>query len=114
MNTSSKDPFEELKKNSEKRNKKLRTAGKTISFLGLALFFGVGIFAVKELVASLEWYRSSGILIIILFFSFPSIVIYKKTKGIEKYSTSSILIELLITVFMFISIYIFYSLTSKV
>jgi amino acid transporter len=113
MDVLDKDPFEELKKKSERRNKKLKSAGKIISCLYLALFFGVGIFIAKELWASLEWHRIAGMLIIVLVFSFLSIVVEKKTRGIEKYSTSSKLIRLLITIFMFISIMIFFNLTSS-
>lgn len=108
------DIFEEHKKNSEKRNKKLKIAGKTISYLYLALFFGVGIFVAKELWASLEWYRIAGMLIIVLAFSVLSMMIEKKTKGIEKHSISAILTQLVITVFMFFSIVIFYNLTSEI
>jgi uncharacterized membrane protein len=117
MDASSKDPFEELRKSSERRNKKFKTVGKIIGYLYLALFFGVGIFIAKELWASresLEWYRIAGVLIIALVFSFLSIMVEKKTRGIEKYSTSSKLIRLLITIFMFISILIFYNLSSNI
>ncbi len=110
MENPSKDTFEELKKNSEKRNKKLKSVGKAISYLGLALFLGVGVLVAQELVALLEWYRIAGMLIIVLVFSFLSIMVEKKTRGIEKYSTSSKLIRLLITILMFLSIFIFYSL----
>ncbi len=110
MRASSKDPFEELKKISEKRNRKLKSAGKAISYLGLALCFGVGIFIAIDLGASLKWYRIAGILVIVLVFSFLSIWIQKKDK--EKHSTLIIFIRLLITLFMLISVAIFYELTS--
>ena len=111
------DIFEELKKKSEKRNKKLKSAGKIISYLYLALFFGIGLFVAQDLGAALEWlgwYRIAGILIIVLVFSILSVMVEKKTRGAEKHATSSKLIQLLITIFMSISIYIFFSLTSKI
>lgn len=114
MENSSKDTFEKIKKNSEKRSKKLKSTGKAISYLYLALFFGVGILAAQGLGLSLGWYRIAGMLIIVLVFSFLSILIEKKTRGIEKYSTSSKLIRLLVTILMFLSVFIFYRLTSSI
>ena len=114
MKESNKDTFEEIKKNSEKRNMKLKFAGKGVAYLYLALFFGTAIFAAKELGASLDLYRIAGILVIVLVFSFLSLFIGKITRAIEKYSTSSKIIRLLITIFMFLSIFIFYSLTSDI
>ena len=114
MSGSSKVTFEELKKNSEKRNRKLKSAGKAISYIGLALCFGVGILAAQGLEESLGWYRIAGILIIVLVFSFLSIMVEKKTRGSEKHSTSGKIIRLLITIFMALSILIFYNLTSSI
>ncbi len=113
MENSSKDPFEQLRKDSEKRKRKFKFTGKVIGYLYLALFFGACIFMTIDLWGSIEWIRIAGILLIVLVVTFILSIVEKKFRGIEKSSTSSIYIGLLATIIIFISIYIFFSLTSK-
>ena len=114
MSGSSQDPFEELRKISENRNRKFKFAGRTIAYLYLILCFGIGILIFRELGEGIELYRVAIIFIIAIGFSFLSIWIQKKNLGTEDYSTSMKFIRLIITLLMFLTIYIAIRLTSNI
>lgn len=113
MKNSGKDPFEELKKDSEKGKRKLKFAGRVFSCLYLILFLGIGILIFNKLGEGIDLNRAAIIFFVAAVYTFLSIWIGKKIKGTKDYHLSMKFIRLIIILLMFLTFYIVTRLTSQ-